>query len=439
MTLPPPTVCRRIRQLHAMMGSPNAHEADVARARLNELLSRWGQSWNDLPAILAATDTVNTGCAASQSSTSGHSAPTVNVLDLVLRLIELHVAVTSEECMGIALWVLHTYVFDRFAITPRLALLSPVRGCGKTTLLVLLELLTAQPYRSDNITAAAVYHRLARRPHTTLLIDEGDNLGLLRNSPLRAVFNSGHRRGGTISRFIGGWDTDFNVFSPLAVTAIGSLPLPLLHRSLVTHMQRHAPGGIQLQRLDEADTSFPAAREEIKKWAATCSLACDPEMPSSLYNRTADNWRPLLAIADNLGHGEAARAAAIALCSNRPDEDPGVVLLGDIRTVFLVRGIDRGTSEVLVEELLALGHGFWHDCRGPHDDRPPRKLTQGEMARLLRNFEIRPRTVWQKNRRPGDKSSRGYYRDQFEAAWRAYCPPADTPTQPNSIRHLRRA
>ena len=119
-----------------------------------------------------------------------------------------------------ALWILHTHVFVRFPITPRLALLSPVRGCGKTTLLVLLDLLVANSYRTDNVTAAAIYYLLDRRPHS-LLIDEGDNLGLLNNAVLRSVFNSGHRRGGTISRFVGGRSRRYPTFAPLAVAAIG--------------------------------------------------------------------------------------------------------------------------------------------------------------------------------------------------------------------------
>ena len=48
--------------------------------------------------------------------------------------------------------------------------------------------------------------------------------------------------------------------------------------------------------------------------------------------------------------------------------------------------------------------------------RPPRKLTQGELARLLRPFGIRPKTIWPAQRRPGDKSRRGYGRAQFAAA-----------------------
>jgi hypothetical protein len=36
-----------------------------------------------------------------------------------------------------------------------------------------------------------------------------------------------------------------------------------------------------------------------------------------------------------------ARAAAVALSADRPDEDADVVLLGDIRTIFDARRVDR--------------------------------------------------------------------------------------------------
>jgi hypothetical protein len=333
----------------------------------------------------------------------------------------------------LALWTLHCHVFGRYAVTPRLALLSPVRGCGKTTALILLEALAADPDRSGNVTAAAIYHLLAHREHT-LLLDEADNLGLLNNPTLRAVFNEGHRRGGNVRRFVDGQSRKFLVFAPLAVAAIGMLPLPLMHRAVIINMQRHAQTDAPLERLDEHDPRLAAARTEIQKWAAACTLAREPEMPPELHNRAADNWRVLLAIADDLGHGEAARAAAIALSANRLDEDAGVILLTDIRAAFDALGVDRIASATLVEALLALEDSLWHDWRGLKDDRPARKLNQSELARLLRPFDIRPRTI----RHADSKTSRGYLRDQFEAAWAAYCPAADTPTQPsNFIRLLK--
>jgi Protein of unknown function (DUF3631) len=307
MNLPPPKVCLRIRKLHAMLGSSNAKEAENARAKLNRLLAEHGLTWNDLPAIFAAINgnDSRTSHAAPNPATSGVAdAPSVNVLDLVLALIEEHVAITADERMAVALWLLHCWVFERYPITPRLALLSPVRGCGKTTLILLLELLLAQAYRTDNISAAAIYHRLDRTPGTTLLVDEG------------------------------------------------------------------------------------------------------------------------------------ARAAAVALCADRTDEDPGVVLLADIWTVFQALGRDRIASALLVERLLGLDDNFWNEWRGPNDDRSPHKLTQGELSRLLRPFRIRPKTIWPIRRRTGDKSSRGYQRKQFEAAWTAYCASGDTPAQRSKIINL---
>jgi hypothetical protein len=60
-----------------------------------------------------------------------------------------------------------------------------------------------RPLKSDSITAASIYHAVDRE-HPTLLIDEADNLGLAFNGPLRAVLNSGHRRGGKVTRYHGG-------------------------------------------------------------------------------------------------------------------------------------------------------------------------------------------------------------------------------------------
>jgi hypothetical protein len=160
----------------------------------------------------------------------------------------------------------------------------------------------------------------------------------------------------------------------MALAAIEvKLPLPLLSRSFTINMQR--AGGQALNPLDLFDPSFPAAREQIGRWAATCQLARDPESP--YRNRPRDNCRVLLAIADDLRRGEEARAALRVLMADRPEEDPGVILLGDIHIIFLTLGVDRISSEELITHLLALddGNSMWNEWRGRNDDRPPHKLT----------------------------------------------------------------
>jgi hypothetical protein len=190
MSIPSPKICRRIRALFGRVGSSNSNEATSAREKLIKLLTDHGLSWVDIPVCVAAADEddrVKAGQRASrQSSPSSATSLEVNPFEVIHHLVELHIAITPEERVAITLWVLHTYIFDRYGVTPRLALLSPVRGCGKTTLLVLLDVLTKDPDRADNVTAASLYYELDRGSRT-LLLDEGDNLGLLHNPVLRTV------------------------------------------------------------------------------------------------------------------------------------------------------------------------------------------------------------------------------------------------------------
>jgi hypothetical protein len=367
--------------------------------------------------------------------------PVPNPADLVrYGILQKHIELTNHQYVAATLWILHTHVYDRFAVSPRLALISPVRGCGKTTVLKIAKQLTARARKAGSITASAVYH-LTDSVHPTLLLDEVDNLDLTGNRPLKAVLNDGHDE--SASRFH--WDAqirqvrEFSIYGPMAFAAIGLLPLPLMHRSIVIEMKRAKR---ELERFDTNNIGtlrvLNFTHREIEQWASSVMLASDPVLPRMLRNRPADNWRPLIAVADSIGGEwpELARQAACALSRERPDEDISVLLLIDIRDVFKLAypavGGARLFSADIVNTLVGIEDGPWGEWRGLRDDQQPRKLTQGELARLLAPFGIRPRTV-----RTSTTTARGYYKSQFEEAWLAYCPP-DTPTQPGNIRYLRR-
>ena len=99
------------------------------------------------------------------------------------------------------------------------------------------------------------------------------------------------------------------------------------------------------------------------------------------------------AIADALGHGEAARTALLKLYSNRPDEDPGVPLLADIGKCFW-REESIASTRSWSRQCLIWRIAAWAEWRGVNDDRSPHKLTQSELARLLQPFGIRSKTIW---------------------------------------------
>src|SRR5262249_44700482 len=157
-------------------------------------------------------------------------------LDLVDHLLREYLELREHEYIALALWALHTHIYEQFEHTPRLVLRSPIHGCGKTTLFKVLEKLTARGKRFDWITTADLVRRIGRT-HLPALLDEVHNLGLeLRgNGRLRAVFNSGHAKGGFGSLREDGESREFSTFAPLALAlpiAFGGLPDELNSRSI---------------------------------------------------------------------------------------------------------------------------------------------------------------------------------------------------------------
>jgi hypothetical protein len=57
---------------------------------------------------------------------------------------------------------------------------------------------------------------------------------------------------------------------------------------------------------------------------------------------------------------------------------------------------------------------------------------------MLRTFGIRPRSVWIAHHDVKTKSRKGYLREQFERAWRSYCPEAGRPAGSNKVKYLDR-
>ena len=157
-----------------------------------------------------------------------------------------------------------------------------------------------------------------------------------------------------------------------------------------------------------------------------------------MRNRFADNWRPLISIADSLGWGEQAREAMMIFAREYHDADVKILLLIAIRKVFNAQAVDCLPTKTMLEALYGMDEAEWCEFCGVRGDQLPHKLKETELARMLREFKIRPRTIWPPNRTPKSKSQKGYRRSQFEEAWRKYCADDGTPAQGSNIRTLRR-
>jgi hypothetical protein len=340
------------------------------------------------------------------------------LLDEIAKAIGAHVIMAEHARHACALWVVHSYLLDHFMISPRLAIRSPVKGCGKTTLLDVLSRLVPRPLPAANVSPSAIF-RVIEGHRPTMLIDEADTLFGEGDDALRGVLNSGHRRGGAVLRTVGDEHEPraFATYAATAIALIGALPGTLADRSIDIGLARRKPDEkIAAFRLDRTVGLDTLARQ-CARWAQDHGErvgGIDPPVPAGLYNRAADNWRPLLAIAEVAGGSWPQRACAAALETVGGDVDEVSrleLLLGDVRDVFDELEVDTVSSAHLIERLVEIVPRPWGEY-----GRSGKPLTQNKLARLLKPVAITVELV-------GKDRVRSYKRERFEEAFERYlCP-----------------
>jgi hypothetical protein len=402
----------------------------------------------ELGVSISALDKAVKQARASQADTKGQGRPLelpeiepwaepvdgADLLDDICKSIRHYIVLPEGSADAMALWALYTHVFDCFNHSPRLAITSPEKGCGKTTALDVLRELVARPLPTSNVTVSAVF-RTIEIVCPTLLIDEADTF-LKENEELRGILNSGHRKGTPIIRTVGDdyEPRQFSTWSPAAIAMIGNLPSTLDDRSIAVRLRRRKPTErVQTFRSDRALELNILARKAAR-WAIDHQAAlvqADPDM-GQLINRVADNWRPLFAIADLAGGKWPKHARTIAHNAEAEKEDQSIrtMLLCDIRDIFVGRPeSDRISSTELASELGLLEGRPWAEW-----GRNGKPMTAAALARMLSPFGILPGT-----RRAGVETFKGYLYADFEEAFSSYlanfAEQTVTPSQRNNHGH----
>lgn len=337
---------------------------------------------------------------------------------------------TDEQAVIMAVWILHTYVFEAGEYTPYLHITAPERECGKSNLTDLLAAVANNPVQSCGTTPAALVRTVhAKRP--SIFIDEMDALlkgGKDSAESIRGILNAGFRRGGVFRKCNATTHEleEFNTFCPKCLTGIGELWDTVASRSIAIVMRR--------KRRDEVVEPFRQRvvseagnliREKLQKWQtrgiSDLLQAMRPSAISSLSDRQNDIAEPLLCIAQLAGN-EWLQQLTEALqtvfeTASVENGSIGITLLADIRFVFNEHKSDTVPSSALAACLSKIeGHGWaeWNHGQG---------ITPYSLARQLKNYRVYPQTI-----RVGGATPKGYRRGDFEDLWSRYCPPTSLPT-----------
>lgn len=331
----------------------------------------------------------------------------------------------AEAEDGVTLWSAATHVQAGATFAPRLNIKSPVKRCGKTRLLDVLEGLVHEPLLAGSISAAALARSLGGDP-PTLMLDEADTVfgramrGDEKAEDLKNILNNGFVRDRPYIRWdaVGRKREECPTFGIACLAGIGDLPDTITDRAIVIALQRQAPGERAAKYRYRTDRSTVAEiGKRLGDWLTPRAVElgeAKPVMPPGLDDRAEDKWELLFAIADLAGGDWPARArrAAVKLSTaDETDTSVGARLLADLRDIFDKHDQDGMWTETILGALHQISEAPWSDYYG-------RLLNARDLARLLRPYEVRSEQV-----KLDGKNLWGYKRERLHDAWLRYLPP----------------
>ena len=359
------------------------------------------------------------GLAALEAALDGK--PTgADLLGLLHGKLARYVVLPSPEAAdAIVLWIAATHAVPAWNCAPRLDITSPVKRCGKSRLLDIIEATCYGPLITVNISAAALVRSIGDDP-PTLLLDEADTVfgpkAADNHEDLRGILNAGHARNRPYIR----WDVTTRAtencptFSMAALAGIGALPDTITDRAVVIAMRRRAPGEVVSRYRDRRDGDpLRELGERLGTWVrAHLEELRDAEPDMPVEDRAADTWEPLIAIADLAGGDwpSRARRAAVALTAE-DDTDTSLAarLLTDLRDVF--GDADAMHGDAILTALHKIAEAPWEDYFG-------HPLNARDLARLLKPYGVRSLGV-----KIGGVTKKGYRREHLHDPWTRYLPP----------------
>ena len=360
------------------------------------------------------------------------------LLDDIFNLIRIYVVCSSATMYAATLWIAMTWFISDLSIAPIAMITAPDKRCGKSTLLDIMGRLSRRTLKTSNISPAALF-RIIEAECPTLFIDEADTF-LRDNEQLRGILNSGHtRQSAYVIRTVGDMHTptQFSTFGAKAISGIGLQAETLMDRSIVLKLRRKLSNETVESLRNSKPKIFESLSRQLARFAADYAeevAQARPDMPVELNDRAADNWEPLLAIADIAGSGWPiyARRAAVEI-SGDAAATPSIneELLLAIKLILEKQDEPRIWLSNLQSLLVADLEAPWATWK---NGRP---MTVHQLSRKLKEFGVQPKSV-----RMGEKVGKGFEADDFKDAFTRYLgvtnaalPPETTLSTVTELQH----
>ena len=156
--------------------------------------------------------------------------------------LDRYVVLSAQQRLVMALWAVHTWVYDRLSDTTPYVEITGVSGSGKTRLLDCLVLLCRGAEKLQTIRTMYICRRIGETMGMcTILIDEAERLSSDTYGDQRSMLAGGYRSGGVHGVTVGKGTIRFPVWCPNAFTSLRTMTPVLHNRSIPIWMELGAP------------------------------------------------------------------------------------------------------------------------------------------------------------------------------------------------------
>jgi putative DNA primase/helicase len=350
--------------------------------------------------------------------------------------IKRHVVLSDAAATALAVWVAHTYVYELRDTVAYVAIESPEKRCGKTTLLTVLAAMANKPLIASNVTVGALF-RAIDTCGPTLFIDEADTF-LAGNGTMRGIINSGNARRTAfvlrlsksnsqlsrarqqaglprLSEATAGLQR-YSCWCPKAIAMIGKVPDTIADRSIVVQMVRKLTSEkrVPLAALNATNIRAKCARFALDHGRAVAQY--EKIHGDGLNDRAADTFDPLYVIARLAGKEceHKLHTAALALAPIAQSRSSGTELLQDIYAMLVLMKETKMFTRVILT--------FLKDPEFAPASLATKYsgLDEIKIAQSLRPYGIKPIAL-----RIGKSVAKGYSIDELTDAVARYVPKAE--------------
>ncbi|HEV3039786.1 MAG TPA: DUF3631 domain-containing protein [Candidatus Angelobacter sp.] len=352
-------------------------------------------------------------------------------LDHIDAFIQKYLVCSTHHRTILALWVVHTYCYQYFPMTPYLEISSPEAQSGKTICLGLLQVLSDKAWMPGGVTAACLTTRLASHQPTLLLDDWHTVLRSSGTQPLMALLKAGSRSGSYYPEYPKEKDWDGVVFCPKAFAGQGRLPATLAaHCIPIVLRRKKAKERVTCFWRDHAEFEVYDFKKSLSAWVEENSETIRDLVSQNLANHKLASMTglrqgslvSLLTLA-----GAASRRwikkALLALhrvfaAEQAHASSVGLQLLSDVRQFF---SLQNDPPKIHTVPLLEYLNGL--------EERPWKKLTPNTLRVILQDYPIHRST----NQRIGDQQFKGFSFQHFVESWESYLPHLSTRRLPRPL------